>query len=118
PSPEPLGGLRRDLVVRAPAVDGLGHDVEQLRQLDHLAVGAPCDVRRLLETGTLVLADQLDAVGEARRRRVVDRSLVGLRATDFGLLLCRGGGDRVVSLRVRAGGTGPPARVAGVSWSA
>jgi hypothetical protein len=44
-----------------------------LRHLHDLAVGAPRDVRRLLEAGVLVLADQLDPVSESRR--VPGRSL-------------------------------------------
>jgi hypothetical protein len=39
-------------------------------ELDHLAVGAAGDVRRLLEPGVLVLADEFDALGELRRRAV------------------------------------------------
>jgi hypothetical protein len=100
-----------DRVEVAVAVDPLGQLVEQLRELDHLTVRAPDDVRRLLEARVLVLADELDAVGKARRR--LRRGRRGGR---------RGGGGRGVCghgvVESRKGGivrTGDPSCAAGRS---
>jgi hypothetical protein len=65
---EGLADAAADLLGVTPAVRLLGHHVEQVRQLDHLAVGAADDPGRGLEAGVLVLADELHAVGEPRRR--------------------------------------------------
>ena len=48
----------------AGAVDPAGHPVQQRRHLDDLAVGPPHQRRRLGVAGTLVLAEQLDPVGQ------------------------------------------------------
>jgi hypothetical protein len=63
-------------------VRGFRDHVQQRRELDDLAIGPAGDVRRLLEAGACVLADQLDAVGELGllgRRAVGGRRLVGYR---------------------------------------
>src|SRR5205823_5937886 len=79
--------------------DLLGDEVEELRELDHLAVGAAGDVRRILETRVLVDPDQLDALREGGGPRRGNRSR---------LLLRRGGGlverDGLVSPRRTRGG--------------
>jgi hypothetical protein len=62
-----------DLGVAALPVDRLRDEVEQHRHLDHLAVAAARDVRRVLEARALVLADQLDALGELRRALGIGR---------------------------------------------
>jgi hypothetical protein len=51
-----------DRVDVAPSVARLGHEVEQLRELDDLPVRAACEVRGDLEARALELADQLDPV--------------------------------------------------------
>ena len=65
-----LEGLRRalgDLGVVAAAVDLLGEHVQERGQLDHLSVGAASKVGRVLVARPLHPADQIDAVGQARR---------------------------------------------------
>src|SRR5207249_1080605 len=68
-----------DCLVAPLAVDGLGDRVEQSWHLDHLAVTAAHDVRRLLEPRVGVLPDQLDAVCEPRHD--IGLRLVGRRPT-------------------------------------
>jgi hypothetical protein len=58
--------LLGDLAHRAAAVGTLGDEVQRLRELDDLPVRAADDPGRHLEAGVLVLADQLDAVGQVR----------------------------------------------------
>ncbi len=68
-APEALGHDVGDLRLVALAVGGLGDEVQQLGELDDLPVRAAGEVRRVLEPRVLELAEQLDALGEARRER-------------------------------------------------
>ena len=68
--PFPFGDDGGDLLGVAAPVAGLRHRVQQRRELDHLAVAAAGQQRRLAEPGVLVLAEQLDAVGEDEDLRV------------------------------------------------
>jgi len=91
---ELLGNALRDLVVAPLPVDLLGDEVQEVRHLDHLAVRAARDVRRILVTGVLVAADQFDAVRELRRPAVELASAVGrLRGLRDLRLLVVGGGQ-------------------------
>ena len=58
---------RRDGVRIAGAVDPAGHLVQQRGHLDDLAVGPPDQRRRLAVAGVLVLAEQLDPLGQPGR---------------------------------------------------
>ena len=106
----------------AGAVDPAGHLVQQPGHLDDLAVGPPHQRRRLAVAGVLVLAEQLDPVGQpgrlgrpGRTRRGAGRvpcarQGTGPAATVMGLLL-----PRVLTrepprrLGARPGGSGPRA---------
>ena len=82
--------------LRVPRAVALGGDrVQEPRQLDDLAVGAPGQPRWLSESGVLELAEQLDAVGEREmflalaggdrcRRRGLRDGHPGLRSADVG----------------------------------
>ena len=95
PAAELLGDALRNLVIAAPSVRVLRDEIEQLRHLHHLAVGATRDVRRILETRALVLADQLDPVGQPRRFAVTRRSgSLGLEDLCLLRLRCRRRCDR------------------------
>ena len=69
PPAEALRDDIRDRLDVALAVTRLGDQVEQLRELDDLAVGAARQQRRLPEARVLELPDQLDAVRELGRLR-------------------------------------------------
>ena len=69
--PRSLADQLRDGGRAAGAVDAAGHPVQQRGHLDDLAVGPPHQRRRLAVAGVLVLAEQLDPVGQPGR---LDRS--------------------------------------------
>ena len=78
PPAEHGGHLVRDLVQVAIAVQALRHEVQERRELDHLPVGAPHEVRGLLEPRSLVLAEQLDALAQPEGNpRKIDRLRCG-----------------------------------------
>jgi hypothetical protein len=86
---EELDVVRADRAAEAPAdvlrhgrlvttaVGRLGHEVQQPAELDDLAVGAPREVRRLLEARALELAEELHSLGESRGRGLSRRRLGG-----------------------------------------
>ena len=80
---EPVHGSDLRTPIPLP-VDLLGDEVQELGEPQDLPVHAARQVRRLLEARALVLADELDALGEPRHGRV--RGLPLLR-----LGLCSGG---------------------------
>ena len=110
---EPLGHGGGDLGVVAPAVGLAGHEVEQVGELDHLAVGAAGDVGSLLEAGALVLADQLDALGQPGRRpaRAPTPSRARRRCS------CCWGGSTTEVMAAKGGGRGEPPPSSGLDRS-
>jgi hypothetical protein len=99
-APELFRDALADLLVAAPAIDALRDEIQQLRQLDDLAVCAPDDERRLFVPRPLELPDELDPAREPGWR-ALERRLVRFRTRgldgfeDLRLLLRLGGGDRV-----------------------
>src|SRR5205085_775651 len=61
PTTELLRDRLRDLLVAPATVGFFGDEVQQARQLQNLAIRAAGEEGRILETGVLVFAEQLDA---------------------------------------------------------